>query len=111
MGLPGIPATDRRDRVVLGVHGGRPGTGLAPGTFCDGTRWVVGHRFSGYDGRDHFVAAGGPQSVTRTASGETWAENWDAEWRPSHPGCSAVDRTREIARDYIATLAGELGWT
>ena len=83
--------------------------GWHAGTFCDGTRWVVGHRFSGYDGRDHFVAAGGPQSVTRTASGEPWAENWDADWRPSHPACLAVDRTREIAREYVATLAGELG--
>lgn len=79
------------------------------GTFCNGTRWVVGHRFAGYDGRAYFETAGGPASVTRTNVGEPWQENWDASWRPSHPACLAVPRTRDIARAYVATLAGELG--
>ena len=84
--------------------------GWHAGTFCDGTRWVVGHRFSGYDGRDHFVAAGGPGRASpgpRAASrGRRTGTRSGAR---AIPACLAVDRTREIARDYVATLAGELG--
>ena len=79
------------------------------GTFCDGTRWVVGHAFAGYDGHTHFEAAGGPATTSRTHTDELWQENWDASWRPSYPGCLAVPRTREIALDYVASLAGDLG--
>ena len=79
------------------------------GTFCDGTRWVVGHGFRGMTGVRRFDASGGPATVARTATGELWQENWDASWRPSYPACLGVPRTREIALDYVATLAGELG--
>ena len=78
------------------------------GTFCDGTRWVVGHAISGYDGRAAFEASGGPATVARTHTGDRWLENWDATWRSSYPACLGVSRTREIALDYVATLAGEL---
>ncbi len=83
--------------------------GWHPGTFCDGTRWVVGHRLTGYEGSAHFDASGGPETVARTAEGAPWHENWDASWRPSLPACVGVPRTREIALAYVATLAGELG--
>ena len=79
------------------------------GTFCNGTRWVVGHAFSGYDGRAAFESSGAPATVARTYTGELWHENWDASWRPSYPACLGVARTREIAFGYVATLAGELG--
>jgi hypothetical protein len=53
------------------------------GTFCNGTRWVTGHYWSGYDGEDYYKAQGGSRSVCRTHTGEPWSEFWDATWRPS----------------------------
>ena len=109
MGVPGRAATGRRHASLAGFTAAARARGWHVGTFCNGTRWVVGHVFSGYDGRPGFEAAGGPATVARTHSGELWQENWDASWRPSYPACLGVPRTREIALDYVATLAGELG--
>jgi hypothetical protein len=74
------------------------------GSFCNGTRWVTGHFWSGYDGEDYYQAHGGPQSVCRTATGEPWHENWDATWRPSYATCLGVPLTRAIAVDFVRTL-------
>ncbi|MEW6750805.1 MAG: DUF6259 domain-containing protein [Candidatus Latescibacterota bacterium] len=74
------------------------------GSFCNGTRWVVGHYWSGYDGRDDFVARDGPASVCRTASGEMWKESWDQTWRPSFAGCLGTELTRRLASDFVARL-------
>ena len=74
------------------------------GTFCNGTRWVVGHLWSGYDGTDYFEEQGGDRSVCRTHTGDLWCEAWDATWRPSHPACLAVPQTQQLAQDFIRTV-------
>lgn len=74
------------------------------GTFCNGTRWVVGHFWSGYDGRDEFEARGGEQSVCRTHDGGLWPEAWDATWRPSYAGCLGTAMTRELATEFVRTV-------
>ena len=35
------------------------------GSFCNGSRWVVGHLWNGYDGRDYYRRHGGDASVCR----------------------------------------------
>ena len=74
------------------------------GSFCNGTRWVVGHYWSGYDGQDDFEERNGGQSVCRTHAGDLWHEAWDATWRPSYAGCLGVPMTHEIAMDFVRTL-------
>ena len=76
------------------------------GTFCNGTRWVTGHFWSGYDGEDYFIAQGGDRSVCRTHTGELWHENWDLTWRPSYAGCMATPMTRAIALNFMQTVMG-----
>ncbi len=74
------------------------------GTFCNGTRWVTGHFWSGYDGENYFVEQNGAVSVCRTHTGELWQENWDATWRPSYAGCIGTPMTRDIAVDFVRTM-------
>ncbi len=74
------------------------------GTFCNGTRWVVGHFWSGYDGRKYFREHNGERMVCRTHSQQMWPEGWDQAWRPSYPACIAVPGTREIALKFMNTL-------
>jgi hypothetical protein len=74
------------------------------GTFCNGTRWVVGHFWSGYDGRKYFREHDGARMVCRTHSQQMWPEGWDQSWRPSYPACMAVAGTREIALKFMRTL-------
>jgi hypothetical protein len=74
------------------------------GTFCNGTRWVTGHFWSGYDGTDRFVEQGGPATVCRTSDGQMWQESWDATWRPSYAGCLGVPKTREMALNFVRTV-------
>ena len=74
------------------------------GTFCNGTRWVVGHLWSGYDGTDYFAEQGGDRSVCQTHTGELWREEWDATWRPSYPACLGAPQTRELAQNFIRTV-------
>lgn len=76
------------------------------GTFCNGTRWVVGHFWSGYEGRDFFAARNGAQSVCRTHEGAMWKEGWDASWRPSYACCLAAPQTLELANDFVRRVAG-----
>ena len=78
--------------------------GWRVGSFCNGTRWVVGHHWSGYDGQDYFEAQNGAQSVCRTHEGDMWEEKWDATWRPSYACCLGVPMTHEIGLDFIQTL-------
>jgi hypothetical protein len=80
------------------------GRGWHIGTFCNGTRWVVGHYWSGYDGADYFAERGGERSVCRTHAGEIWEEQWDATWRPSYPCCLGAPLTNEIAVDFVRTV-------
>ena len=78
--------------------------GWRVGTFANGTRWVVGHFWSGYDGADYFAEHGGDRSVCRTHTGDLWSEQWDATWRPSHPACLGAPQTREIAQEFVRTM-------
>jgi len=81
------------------------------GTFCNGTRWVVGHFWSGYDGRKYFREHNGARTVCRTYSQQMWPEGWDQTWRPSYPACLAVPETREIALKFMHTLVDDgLDW-
>ena len=73
------------------------------GTFCNGTRWVVGHHWSHYDGQDYYDTQGGAQSVCLTHDGQPWRENWDATWRPSYACCVGSPKTREIAVEFVRT--------
>ncbi len=74
------------------------------GTFCNGTRWVTGHYWSGYDGRDYFKENDGKRSICRTHSGEAWEGRWDKDWRPSYPCCLGIPITQKIARDFVGKL-------
>ena len=74
------------------------------GTFCNGTRWVIGHRWSGYNGEDYFKEKEGERSVCRTHSGELWKEGWDGSWRPSYPCCLGVPMTHDIAADFVRKM-------
>jgi len=74
------------------------------GTFCNGTRWVIGHRWSGYDGENYFKEKGGERSVCRTHSGELWKEGWDRNWRPSYPCCLGVPMTHDIAENFVGKM-------
>jgi hypothetical protein len=81
--------------------------GWKVGTFSNGTRWVIGHCWNGYDGRAYYRAQGGEQSVSREADGRPWHETWDAAWRPSILQCSGAAMTQDIAVDFVRRL---LGW-
>jgi hypothetical protein len=81
------------------------------GTYCNGTRWVTGHYWSGYDGEKYFNEHGGEQSVSRTHDGQRWSENWDRAWRPSYACCAGSRVTVEIAEDFVQHLLDDgLDW-
>jgi len=76
------------------------------GSFCNGTRWVMGHKWNGYDGHEYLERHGGEASVCRTSTGEPWTETWDASWRPSSACCMGSELTRDIAVDFVQRLIG-----
>jgi hypothetical protein len=78
--------------------------GWQVGTFANGTRWVTGHTWNGYEGRAFVERLGGREASCRTADGQPWQELWDVNWRPSWVGCLGAPRTREVARDFVKTL-------
>jgi hypothetical protein len=80
--------------------------GWHTGSFCNGTRWVTGHLWNGYDGRDYFREHCGEQGVCREADGSLWRENWDPKWRPSYATCLGAEQTRQIAVDFVKRLIG-----
>jgi hypothetical protein len=80
--------------------------GWHAGSFCSGTRWVIGQAWNSYDGRDYFALNGGAASVSREADGSPWRENWDGDWRPSYACCLGADKTRQVAQDYVKHLIG-----
>jgi hypothetical protein len=87
------------------------GRGWHVGTYCNGTRWVTGHFWSGYDGDRYFNEHGGEASVSRTHDGQRWMENWDRSWRPSYACCAASRVTQEIAQDFGQHLLDDgLDW-
>lgn len=76
------------------------------GTFCNGTRWVTGHRFSGYNGEAYFNEKNGQVSVCRTHTQELWKEGWDQGWRPSYACCLGTDMTKDIAENFVRKVVG-----
>ena len=80
------------------------GHGWHAGSFCSGTRWVIGQCWNNYDGRDYFEQNHGEQSVCREADGTMWRESWDADWRPSYACCLGAAKTREVAQAYVSHL-------
>ena len=54
------------------------------GSYCNGTRWVTQHFWSGYDGEKYFAEQNGKETVCRTHDQQPWPENWDRAWRPSY---------------------------
>lgn len=77
------------------------------GSFCNGTRWVLAHRWNGYDGAAYYREHHGERSVCRTPDGRPWEEGWDKSWRPSYTCCLGEANTRDIASHFIRRL---LGW-
>ena len=81
------------------------------GSFCNGTRWVTQHFWSGYDGEKYFEEQKGEETVCRTHDQQRWRESWDPTWRPSYACCLGVARTREIADDFARRLFNDgLDW-
>ncbi len=81
------------------------------GSFCNGTRWVTQHFWSGYDGEKYFREQQGERTVSRTHDQQMWEENWAQNWRPSYACCLGVGRTREIAHDFVHRLVDDgLDW-
>ena len=81
------------------------------GSFCNGTRWVTQHFWSGYEGQGFFRAEQGERTVCRTHDQQPWAETWDRNWRPSYACCLGVTKTREIAFDFVRRLFDDgLDW-
>ncbi len=74
------------------------------GTYCNGTSWAVGHKWTGYDGREFFEREGGEDSVCRLPDGAAWRQGWDGGWRPSFPCCVGAGRTRDLAAGYVEHL-------
>ena len=74
------------------------------GSFCNGTRWVVGHCWNGYDGWDHYYQYGGEDAACRQADGQVWGESWDFAWRPSICCCLGAPKTRQVAEDFVRRL-------
>lgn len=69
------------------------------GTFSNGTQWIVGQSWNGYDGREYFRQHGGEAAVCRRADGTAWL--WNNPWRPSYPCCMGTELTRRMALDYV----------
>ena len=91
-----------------GLAGAR---GWHVGSFCNGTRWVTHHYWSGYDGGRYFAEQHGPETVCRTHDQQLWRENWAGDWRPSYACCLGVARTREIADRFVERLVDDgLDW-
>ncbi len=81
------------------------------GTYCNGTRWVTAHYWTGYDGRTYFEDHDGNASVCRTVDGRRWAESWDRLWRPSYACCAAAPPTQQIAERFVQHLLDDgLDW-
>jgi hypothetical protein len=74
------------------------------GTYCNGTQWVTGHKWTGYDGRDYYQTHEGDSAVCRLPEGAPWQNSWDRHWRISYTCCMAVPRTQDIAAEYVRHL-------
>ncbi len=74
------------------------------GTFGNGTQWLVGDGWNGYDGQAFFRERGGEQSVCRKPDGTpVFSSHY---WRPGYLCCLGADVTRRLATDYVKRLIG-----
>lgn len=81
------------------------------GSFCNGTRWVTHHYWSGYDGERYLAEQQGEKTFCRTHDQQLWRENWAGDWRPSYACCLGVRRTQEIAQRFVRRLVEDgLDW-
>jgi hypothetical protein len=81
------------------------------GSFCNGTRWVTHHYWSGYNGERYLAEKHGEETFCRTHDQQLWRENWAGDWRPSYACCLGVARTREIADRFVERLVNDgLDW-
>jgi Domain of unknown function (DUF6259) len=81
------------------------------GSFCNGTRWVTHHYWSGYDGERYFAEQHGDETVCRTHDQQLWRENWAVDWRPSYACCLGVQKTQEIADQFVQRVLDDgLDW-
>lgn len=74
------------------------------GSFCNGTRWVTKHWWTGYDGEQFFEENGGKEVVCRLPDNSMWKDNWDFTWRESFTCCLGVEKTKTMAIDFIKEL-------
>jgi hypothetical protein len=74
------------------------------GSYSNGTRWVTKHYWTGYDGTKYFEGQNGAETVCRTHDQKLWEESWGNAWRPSYPCCLGVERTHEIADNFVSRL-------
>ena len=78
--------------------------GWHAGSFCNGSRWVIGQFWNDYDGEAFYQQHQAESSVCRQADGSLWREGWDATWRPSYACCLGADLTRQTANDFVRHL-------
>ena len=76
------------------------------GSYSNGTRWVTKHYWTGYDGTKFFEEQNGAETVCRTHEQKLWEESWGNAWRPSYACCLGVQRTHDIADNFVPRLAG-----
>jgi hypothetical protein len=74
------------------------------GSFCNGTRWVTHHFWSGYNGERYLAEEQGEKTFCRTHDQQAWRENWAVDWRPSYACCLGVAKTREIGDHFAQRL-------
>ncbi|MGJ6981554.1 DUF6259 domain-containing protein [Aestuariimicrobium soli] len=79
------------------------------GTYANGTQWVTEHKWSGYDGRDHFRQAGGAETVCRRPDGSPWRNAWDLKWRQSYTECLGSPITHRQAIGFVQSVV-DLGF-
>ncbi len=74
------------------------------GSFSNGTQWLIGDGWNGYDGQTYFRENGGEKAICRRPDGSGWLNS--NYWRPGYPCCMGTPLTRQIASDYVRRLVG-----
>jgi hypothetical protein len=72
------------------------------GSFSNGTQWLIGDGWNGYDGQDYFSQHHGETCICRRPDGSGWLSTH--YWRPGYPCCMGTPLTRQIAVDYLQHL-------
>jgi hypothetical protein len=74
------------------------------GSFSNGTQWLIGDGWNGYNGQEYFQEHDGEAAVCRRPDGSGWLSTH--YWRPGYPCCMGAPLTRQIAKDYVRRLVG-----